>query len=232
MSSLLATETVTTGDNCTASVIWLHGLGADGHDFVPVVPELGLPDDLGVRFIFPHSDVRPVTLNGGMSMRAWYDIKSLDRDGRADAEGIRQSQAQIEQLIAQENARGVPSSRIVVAGFSQGGAVALQVGLCHTESLAGIMALSSYLALPGILDTELSDANRNIPVFMAHGTQDPMVVPQMGSQSRDLLMAKGIDVEWHQYPMAHQVCLEELRDIGVWLRAVLGGRSCAAGAAL
>ena len=221
MSELLATETVTTSDHCTASVIWLHGLGADGHDFVPVVPELGLSSSLGVRFIFPHSDVRPVTLNGGMRMRAWYDIKSLDRNGRTDEEGIRQSQGQIEQLIATENARGVPSSRIVVAGFSQGGAIALQVGLRHAQRLAGIMALSCYLPLENSLDAELSQANRDTPVFMAHGTHDPMVVVDLGTQSRDLLISRGINVEWHDYPMAHQVCLEELQDIGAWLNKVL-----------
>ncbi len=221
MSNLLNAETVTTSDHCTASVIWLHGLGADGNDFVPVVPELGLVKELGVRFVFPHSDVRPVTLNGGMSMRAWYDIKSLDRDGRADEEGMRQSQAQIEQLIARENARGVPTSRIVIAGFSQGGAVALQVGLRHADKLAGIMALSSYLALEGSLEAELSEANRNTPVFMAHGTHDPMVGLELGTQSRKVLIAQGVEVEWHDYPMAHQVCVEELQDIGRWLNKVL-----------
>ncbi len=221
MSNLLNAETVTTSDSCTASVIWLHGLGADGHDFVPVVPELGLSASLGVRFVFPHSDVRPVTLNGGMSMPAWYDIKSLDRHGRADEAGIRQSQGQIEQLIARENARGIPTSRIVVAGFSQGGAVALQVGLRHADKLAGVMVLSSYLTLEDSLEAELSDANRDTPVFMAHGTHDPMVGLELGTQSRDVLVSLGIEVEWHDYPMAHQVCLEELQDIGRWLNKVL-----------
>lgn len=221
MSDLLAAETVTTADNCTASVIWLHGLGADGHDFVPVVPELGLSPDIGVRFVFPHSDVRPVTLNGGMRMRAWYDIKSLDRNGRVDEAGIRKSQSQIEQLIARENARGVPSERIVVAGFSQGGAVALQVGLRHADKLAGIMALSSYLALDSSLEAELSEANRTTPVFMAHGTYDPVVSVDLGTHSRDELAGHGIPVEWHDYPMAHQVCLEELQDIGRWMNRIL-----------
>ncbi len=223
MTTLLPAETVTTGDPCTHSVIWLHGLGADGHDFVPVVPELGLPENLAVRFVFPHSDVRPVTLNGGMSMRAWYDIKSLDIKGRADEEGVRQSQAQIEQLIARENERGVPTSNIVIAGFSQGGAIALQVGLRYAEKLAGIMVLSSYLALESSLDAELSEANRDTPLFMAHGSQDPMVTIDMGTTSRDALAKRGIDVDWHDYPMAHQVCLEELQDIGAWLRSVFAG---------
>ncbi|MFK8029978.1 MAG: alpha/beta hydrolase [Gammaproteobacteria bacterium] len=223
MSNYLAAETVTTSSDCTHSVIWLHGLGADGNDFVPVVPELGLASELGIRFVFPHSDMRAVTLNGGMSMRAWYDIKSLDRHGRADEAGVRESQGQIEHLIARENERGVPTSNIVVAGFSQGGVIALQVGLRHAEKLAGIMVLSSYLALEDSLAAELSDANKHTPLFMAHGTQDPMVTFEMGTQSRDALVSNGVEVEWHDYPMAHQVCLEELQDIGGWLNKVLGG---------
>lgn len=223
MSTPLPVETVETRVECTHSVIWLHGLGADGHDFVPVVPELKLADSLGVRFIFPHADVRPVTLNGGMEMRAWYDIISLDREGRADEAGIRQSQAQIEALIAKENDRGVPTSNIVIAGFSQGGAVALQVGLRHAHTFAGIMVLSSYLALESSLAAELSEANQHTPLFMAHGTQDPVVTHSMGTQSRDALGAHGVKVEWHEYPMAHQVCLEQLRDIGAWLNARLSG---------
>ncbi|MEM7083347.1 MAG: alpha/beta hydrolase-fold protein [Pseudomonadota bacterium] len=221
MTAILDAETVTTAEPCTHSVIWLHGLGADGHDFVPVVPELGLPSDLAVRFVFPHSEERAVTINGGMRMRAWYDIKSLDRHGRADEAGIRESQAQIEQLIRRENERGVPTANIVIAGFSQGGAVALQVGLRYAETFAGIMVLSSYLALEDSLADERSEANARTPLFMAHGLHDPMVTLDMGTQSREALNAQGIAVDWHEYPMAHQVCLEELRDIGAWLRRVL-----------
>lgn len=210
-----------------ASVIWLHGLGADGNDFVPVVPELQLPDELGVRFVFPHAPVRPVTINAGMPTRAWYDITGLE-DGAEDATGIRESAAAVEALIAGEKARGVPDSRIVLAGFSQGGAVALYTGLRHEERLAGIMALSTYLPLRGRLDAEAAAANRKTPIFMAHGTLDPMLPQHLGEISRDVLRRHGYEVVWHSYPMAHQVCLEEIRDIGVWLYSVLADTPTAA----
>jgi phospholipase/carboxylesterase len=206
----------------TASVIWLHGLGADGNDFVPIVPELQLPDSMAVRFVFPHAPVRPVTLNGGMRMRAWYDILGLDRAMREDEAGIRASQAQIEALIKLENARGIPSARIVLAGFSQGGAITLQTGLRYPEKLAGLMVLSSYLPLRDRFAAEAAAANRSTPIFMAHGEFDYMLPLQLGSSSRDLLQQNGYPVEWRAYPMEHQVCLEEIRDIAAWLRKVLG----------
>jgi phospholipase/carboxylesterase len=205
----------------TASVIWLHGLGADGNDFVPIAPELKLPADLAVRFVFPHAPIRPVTLNGGMKMRAWYDILGLDRGAREDAQGIRESQAQIEALIRKENARGIPSGRIVLAGFSQGGAITLQTGLRYPEKLAGLMVLSSYLPQRDSLAAEASHANRAIPIFMAHGEFDYMLPMQLGSFSRDLLQRSGYTIDWHAYPMEHQVCAEEVRDIAKWLKAVL-----------
>ena len=205
----------------TASVIWLHGLGADGNDFVPIVPELRLPESLAVRFVFPHAPVRPVTLNGGMRMRAWYDILGLDRAAREDETGIRESQAQIEALINKENARGIPSERIVLAGFSQGGAITLQTGLRYPEKLAGLMILSSYLTLRDTLAAEASTANHTTPIFMAHGEFDYMLPMQLGSLSRDQLQQNGYSVEWHAYPMEHQVCAEEIRDVAAWLKKVL-----------
>ena len=201
----------------------MHGLGADGHDFEPIVPELALPRG-PMRFIFPHAPHRPVTINGGMRMPAWYDIldPSLDpASRREDAQGIRESQAQVEALVARELARGVPASRIVLAGFSQGGAIALHAGLRHAQRLAGIMALSTYLPLQSTLAAEASAANRDVPVFMAHGLADPVVVPLRATASRDLLRGAGYAVQWHEYPMPHAVCAEEIADIGAWLRAVL-----------
>ena len=212
-------ETVTVDPVAThrASVIWLHGLGADGNDFLPIVPELRLDDALGVRFIFPHAPVRPVTLNNGMAMRAWYDIIGLDRNGPEDSDGIAASAREVEALIAAEIEAGVPAERIIVAGFSQGGAIALHTGLRHAETLAGIMGLSTYLPLRATLADEASDANRNTSIFLAHGSQDPMVPIQLGEMSRTLLEDQGYAVRWHSYPMAHQVCLEEIRAIGEWL---------------
>lgn len=211
-----------------ASVIWLHGLGADGNDFVPIVPELQLPRELGVRFVFPHAPVRPVTINGGMPMRAWYDITGLDAGGGEDEAGIRASAEEAEALLAAEKARGVPASRIVLAGFSQGGAVALHTGLRHPESLAGIMGLSTYLPLRGRFEAEAADANRGTPIFMAHGSLDPMLPRQLGEISRDVLRKHGYEVAWHSYPMAHQVCPEEIREIGAWLRSILDDTPAAA----
>jgi phospholipase/carboxylesterase len=205
----------------TASVIWLHGLGADGNDFVPIVPELELPESLPVRFIFPHAPMRPVTINGGMLMRAWYDILGIDRKIREDTDGIRESQAQVEALIRRENERGLPTARIVLAGFSQGGAITLQTGLRHAERLAGLMVLSSYLPLHDGVAAEKHAANAATPIFMAHGEYDPMLPMQMGEFSRARLEQMGYLVEWHSYPMAHQVCREEIRDIAAWLTRVL-----------
>jgi len=210
-----------TAPNPTASVIWLHGLGADGNDFVPIVPELRLPQSLRVRFVFPHAPVRAVTINNGMRMRAWYDIAAADLNSRADLVGVRESQAQLEALIERENARGMPSERIVLAGFSQGGAIALYTGLRHAERLAGIMALSTYLIAPDKLATEASAANRGAPIFMAHGTADPVVRFQWGEASKRMLGAAGYPIEWHTYGMEHSVCMEEVQAIGAWLTKVL-----------
>ena len=213
-----------TGATPTGSVIWLHGLGADGHDFEPVVPELQLPEALRLRFVFPHAPVRPVTVNGGMQMRAWYDIISLDRDGPSDEDGIRQSGAILQGLIDKEVQRGIPANRIVVAGFSQGGAIAIHAALRCTEKLGGLMALSTYLPLPEFFDAEVVNNtelnNTDLPIFMAHGSFDPVLPMQLGQASYEQLSNAGFDVEWHEYPMAHAVCAEEIRDIRTWLLSV------------
>lgn len=210
---------VTTGDSPVGSVIWLHGLGADGHDFEPIVPELGLPEDLPLRFVFPHAPVRPVTINGGMAMRAWYDIVSLDAEGRADSQGVHESTAILETLIARENERGIKADKIVIAGFSMGGAIAINTALHTKHSLAGLMALSTYLPLPN--EVEGSAADRNLPIFMAHGSFDPMLPMQWGRASAERLEDAGFTIEWHDYPMAHAVCPEEIRDIRQWLLKVM-----------
>ncbi len=213
---------VATGPSPRKAVIWLHGLGADGHDFEPVVAELRLPADAGVRFVFPHAPVRPVTLNAGMAMRAWYDILTLDRAGKPDEAGMRESMAQVEALIGAQLEAGLSAGDIVLAGFSQGGAIALMSALRYPASLAGVMALSTYLPLQDSFADEAAAANRNIPVFMAHGLFDPVLTPDMGQQARDFLQAQGYAVRWHDYPMAHQVCAEEIAAIRQWLLGVLG----------
>jgi phospholipase/carboxylesterase len=210
-----------TGAHPDASVIWMHGLGADGNDFVPVVNEMRLPSSLAIRFVFPHAPVRPVTLNNGFRMRAWYDIAAGDIASRADMAGVRASRAQIEALIAREKARGIAPRRIVLAGFSQGGVVAIHTGLRHAERLGGIVALSTYIVQPDKLAAEASPANRDIPIFMAHGTYDPMIRPEWGEASRRTLVAAGYDVEWHTYPMPHSVVLEEIDAIKAFLEKVL-----------
>ena len=217
----LDTVEVETAPTPRAAIVWMHGLGADGHDFEPVVPELDLPSSLPVRFVFPHAPRQPVTINGGYVMRAWYDVFDDRGVRREDEPGVRSSQGRIEALIARERGRGIASSRIVLAGFSQGGAMALQTGLRHGERLAGIMALSCFLPLAGTVATEASPANRAVPIFMAHGTQDPLIPLARGREACTLLQANGYRIEWHEYPMPHSVCAEEIRDIGVWLRAVL-----------
>jgi phospholipase/carboxylesterase len=213
-----------TGPNPTGSVIWLHGLGADGHDFEPIVPELRLPEGLVLRFVFPHAPVRPVTLNGGMSMRAWYDIFSLDRDGPVDEEGIRASGEILNDLIQREQDRGIAADRIVVAGFSQGGAIALHVALRYPQRLAGLMALSTYLPLMSSFDAEVvhneEAANQDISILMAHGSFDPVLPMQMGTTSAELMTKAGFNIEWHDYPMAHAVCGEEIAHIRDWLLKV------------
>ena len=204
-----------------AAVIWLHGLGADGHDFEPIVPELGL-GDLDIRFVFPHAPSIPVTLNGGFVMPAWYDIEEMDLRRRHDEQGIRCSSAAVEALIARERERGIPASRLLLAGFSQGGAIALFTALRHEETLAGVIALSTYLVCEESLPTERTAANQRTPVFQAHGTLDPMVPCDRGRAARDRLQALGYDIVWHEYPMQHQVCLEEIHDLGQWMRQQLG----------
>ncbi len=213
---------VTTGQRVDAAVIWLHGLGADGHDFEPVVSELALPPSLGLRFLFPHAPVRPVTLNAGMAMRAWYDLYSLTAGGPEDEPGIRRAAHEIECLIGHEISRGIDSRRIVLAGFSQGGALALYTALRHPRPLAGVMGLSCYLPLRARLEAERSAQNTGIPVFLAHGTQDEVLAYAYGLHARDELLRLGYRVQWHSYPMGHQVCDQELRDIGQWLIRRLG----------
>jgi phospholipase/carboxylesterase len=205
----------------SASVIWLHGLGADGNDFVPIVPELRLPAAPGIRFVFPHAPVRPVTLNMGMRMRAWYDIKTLTAEGRADEAGIRESAARLGGLIEDERALGIAAGRIVIAGFSQGGALALHAALRHPEPLAGILALSSYLPLQALLAAELAEANRQTPILMCHGQYDPVLPLALGVAACNWLRAAGYRVEWKEYPMQHQVCGPEILDVATWLRARL-----------
>ena len=204
-----------------ASVIWLHGLGADGHDFEPVVPELRLPDQLGIRFIFPHAPIRPVTINGGMAMRAWYDVKGPDLRRGEDAGAITESTRIINRFIAAEIDAGVAAHRIVLAGFSQGGAITLHCGLRYPERLAGLLALSTYLPLPGQLAAEKSVAGRTVPILMLHGVYDPVIPLQAGLQSCEFLKQAGYDIEWQTYPMQHSLCLEEIQHIGRWIERVL-----------
>ena len=213
------------GEPADAAVVWLHGLGADGHDFEPIVPELRIPPSIRVRFVFPHAPVIPVTLNFGMEMRAWFDLKgpSLDRIEHDEA-GVRRSAVAIERLIRREIERGVPASRIVLCGFSQGGAMALHVGLRFPDALAGIAALSSFLLLPDQLAAEASDANRRTPVLICHGTLDPMVPERMGRASFERLRDLGWNAEYHRWPMEHQVCTEEIRLLGRWFEDRLARR--------
>jgi len=222
MSTVLEAIEIESAPSPRASIIWLHGLGADGHDFVPIIPELGLPLTLRVRFVFPHAPTRPVTINGGMVMRAWYDVYNLEGQRREDDKGVRASQTAVEELIAREKARGVPAGRIVLAGFSQGGAIALQTALRHGERLAGIMALSTYLPIAEKFAAEASAANRDVPIFMAHGSVDPVIPMARAEQSRGLLQSLGYAVEWREYPMPHSVCPEEITDVSAWLGKVLG----------
>jgi len=221
-NELLTTVEIETRPNPDAAVIWMHGLGADGNDFVPIVNEI-LPAGLGIRFVFPHAPTRPVTINNGYVMRAWYDIVGSDLTNRGDEAGIRDSQQRIEQLIAREESRGILPSRLVLAGFSQGGVIALHTGLRHPERLAGILALSTYLAMPQKLPAEADPANRDVPIFMAHGIADGMIRLDWAETSRRALAANGHPVEWHTYPMEHSVCMEEVRDLGEWLVRVLSG---------
>ena len=206
----------------TAAVIWLHGLGADGHDFAPIVPELGAVREW-TRFVFPHAPARPVTINFGMTMRAWYDIRDKDGTLVSDPDDLRESQRTVEALIEDEVRAGIAADRIVLAGFSQGGAVALQAALRNSRRLAGLLALSTYLPLARTLAAERSAANADIPVFMAHGEHDPLVGLDRAVASRDTLLRLGYEVEWRTYPIPHAVCPEEIRDIGAWFARVLPG---------
>lgn len=219
MSLKLETVEVGATDDAQYAVIWMHGLGADGNDFVPIVPELMLPAELKVRFVFPHAPVQPVTINGGMEMRAWFDIKSLDRELSVDVADLEHTRSGIENLIAEQIARGVPAERIILAGFSQGGAMSLYVGLRYPQTLAGIMALSTWLPARERLAAEATEANRATDIFMAHGSFDPMVPCAFGETSCEFLKQAGYSVGWHSYPMQHQVCLEQIADIGRWLVA-------------
>lgn len=200
-----------------ASVILLHGLGADGHDFVPIVGELGLPDSLPVRFVFPHAPMRPVTVNNGYVMRAWYDITAFTPEGRADKTGTAESSRRVANYIDHERQRGVAAARVVLAGFSQGGAVALYTGLRYPERLAGILAMSCYLPFPETLAADRSAANRDVPILLCHGRNDPIVPVGMGLEAREELKAQGYAPEWHDYPMQHAVCMEEIAEVARWL---------------
>jgi phospholipase/carboxylesterase len=218
---LLEALEVETAPTPGAAVIWLHGLGADGYDFVDIVPALSLPPGLAVRFVFPHAPMRPVTINQGMVMRAWYDVSNEGGARREDEAGVRESQRRVEALIAREKTRGVPAGRLVLAGFSQGGAMALQTGLRDPERLAGIMALSCFLPLPHTVAAEASPANRDVAIFMAHGTHDPLIPLARARQAHEVLAGLGYRVEWHEYPMPHSVCDAEIRDIAAWLTRIL-----------
>ena len=204
-----------------ATVIWLHGLGDSGNGFAPIVPELKLPAELAIRFVFPHAPTRPVTINNGMSMRAWYDITSLDFNNRADSQGVKESSALVADLIEKEIAQGIPANKIVLAGFSQGGVVALHLGTRYEKTLAGIMSMSSYMSEPESLQDEAHEANKNTPIFVAHGTHDDVVPMFMGNAAFKVLESNGYPATWHEYPMQHNVCVQQLNDISSWLQEKL-----------
>lgn len=219
MDALLDGIELQTGDTPRFAVIWMHGLGADGSDFVPVVPHLGLDDAPSIRFVFPNAPQIPVSCNGGYVMPAWYDIISLAPNAReVDAAGVRRSREAIRRLIERENQRGVPGERIFVAGFSQGGAIAYSTALTHPQRLAGIVALSTYIPTQALLEAEATAVNAGLPIFAAHGNEDDVVSPELGTRARDLVQSLGHAVEWREYPMPHSVCIEEIIDIGAWLR--------------
>ncbi|MCX5464422.1 alpha/beta hydrolase [Alcaligenes parafaecalis] len=221
MNPLLESIEIETGANPQHAVIWLHGLGADGHDFAPIVPELGLQDAPAIRFIFPHAPIQPVTINGGMAMRSWYDIYVADLVRHEDESGLRQSQIEVQNLIARENARGIPTENIVLAGFSQGCAMTLQTGLRLPERLAGMLCLSGYLPLAAAVAKERHPANQDTPIFMAHGSMDPVVPLTRAEASRQQLEAMGYQVQWNVYPMPHAVCPEEITAIGQFFKQIL-----------
>ena len=224
---LLPAVELQTGPEPDAAIIWLHGLGADGHDFEPIVPELRLPPELRIRFVFPHAPSIPVSINGGYIMPAWYDIRHTDIRHtdigyEQDEKGIRESARSIQMLIEREQLHGIATNRIILAGFSQGGAMALHVGLRQGEALGGIMGLSCYLPLGGTVEKEMRDASKKTPVFMAHGVDDPVVPYVFGDKSHRTLVSAGFDVDWHSYPMEHSVCHEEVIAIGRWITKVIG----------
>ena len=219
MAQLIQHLELVTGAEPKGSVIWMHGLGADCWDFVPIVKELNLPEALPLRFIFPQAPIRPITINGGHEMPGWYDIAMNELERKPDEAGIRESQAAIDALVEREIARGIDADKIILAGFSQGGAIALQAGLRSKHALGGILALSTYLTLGDSLAREKSIANANIPILMVHGTQDPVVPLTLAKSSRDALAANGYKVDWQEYPMPHSVCAEEVEAIGTWIEA-------------
>jgi len=221
MTQLLENIEIETAPNPTVAVIWMHGLGADGNDFVPLVKELNLAGLPGIRFIFPHAKTMPVTINNGYVMRAWYDIVGTDIARREDEAGLRASQVDVEALIAREKSRGIPAERIILAGFSQGCAMTLQTGLRHDEKLAGLLCLSGYVPLADKISNERSEASLKTPIFLVHGIHDGVIPVARAHQSRDLLKALGYQVEWHEYMMQHSLCLEEVNDISAWLKKVL-----------
>lgn len=218
----LETIEIETAPNPSVSVIWLHGLGADGNDFVPIVRELDLDGCPAIRFVFPHAPIMPVTINNGYVMRAWYDILGLDLGQREDMAGLRKSQALVEALIANEKARGIPAHRIILAGFSQGCAMTLQTGLRHPEKLAGLLCLSGYLPLHQSVPDERHSTNHDTPIFLVHGRSDPVIPIALAQKSRDILISLGYNVEWHDYMMPHSVCQEEIDDISAWFKRILG----------
>lgn len=222
-TDILETVEIESGANPTAAIIWMHGLGADANDFVPIVKELDLRDCPAIRFVFPNAPQIPVTLNGGYIMRAWYDIAAagIDINKREDETGLRLSQQHIDALIARENSRGIPTDKIILAGFSQGCAMSLQTGLRHPQKLAGIMGLSGYVPLADKVAEERHIANQDTSIFLVHGTSDPVIPIQRAQQSRDLLLSLGYKIEWHDYWMQHSVSPQEIIDIGNWLRKVL-----------
>lgn len=219
MTSQIPHIELVTGAEPKGTVIWMHGLGADCWDFVSIVKELGLPEDLPLRFIFPQAPTRPITINNGQAMPGWYDISMAELQRKPDEAGVRQSQAFIDQLIAREIGRGIAADKIILAGFSQGGAIALQTGLRYRESLGGIMALSTYLTLDDSLAAEATIANANIPILMVHGTQDPVIPLSLAVASRTKMEARGYKITWREYPMQHSLCMEEVEDIGEWIQA-------------
>ena len=222
MSDLLEHIQIETNDDPEIAIIWMHGLGADGNDFVPIVRELDLAGLPGIRFIFPHANTMPVTISNGYVMRSWYDITGLELGRREDENGLRASQKEIEAFIEREKARGIPASRIILAGFSQGCAMAIQTGLRHAEPLAGLLCLSGYVPLSANVATERNDASKSTPIFMAHGRYDNVVPFNRAEASRDLLVSLGYQLEWHEYTMQHTLCLEEVQHISAWLKKVLG----------